>query len=314
LPQGEGDKKIRIPVILGPTAVGKTRVSVGIAAGCGLEIVSCDSRQIYKRMDIGTAKPSAADLASVKHWMVDIVEPSEVYSAFRYAQDASRIIRERVAAGRAVMVCGGSGLYYQALSRGIGPQVAADPLIRRKYEEMAASKGREAVWERLNVIDPAAARSSHASNLVRNIRALEVFETMGAPLSELKRRAVPPPDMEFLVIKPALPRPVLYGRIDRRVDAMVKQGLLEEFRSLLAAGYGRGSPGLRCVGYRELFDAEDGAIDLQTAIDRIKQNTRHYAKRQLTWLRHRVSGTEIDLTDTNAQARVAGLVSEFLRR
>jgi tRNA A37 N6-isopentenylltransferase MiaA len=191
LPQDAGDKKIRVPVILGPTAAGKTRVSVGIAAECGLEIVSCDSRQVYRHMDIGTAKPSPGELASVKHWMVDIVEPSEPYSAFRYASDASGIIRLAASEGRAVMVCGGSGLYFQALSCGIGPQVAADRGIRKKYEDMAARAGREAVWERLKAVDPSTARSSHLSNLVRNIRALEVFETMGAPLSELKKLAAP---------------------------------------------------------------------------------------------------------------------------
>jgi tRNA dimethylallyltransferase len=314
LPSDAGDKKIRVPVLLGPTAVGKTRFAMDIAAEQGCEIVSCDSRQIYKYMDIGTAKPSPEELATVKHWLVDIVPPSEGYSAFRYAQDAARIIRERAAAGMAIIVCGGSGLYFQALSHGLGPQVAADPGIRRHYEDLAAQQGREAVWERLKKVDPVAARSSHAGNLTRNIRALEVFETMGVPLSELKKNAAPPQDIEFSVIVLGLSRASLYERINKRVDAMIKQGLWDEFRSLRNRGYDRSAPGLRCVGYRELLEVEENAIDLQTAIERIKQNTRHFAKRQLTWLRHQVAGTPVDMAAENAQVDAARCVSAFLRR
>jgi tRNA dimethylallyltransferase len=287
-------------------------LAIGIAEGLGLEIISCDSRQIYKRMDIGTAKPSAAERASVKHWLVGIIEPSEKYSAFRFAHDASRIIRERAAGGRAVMVCGGTGLYFQALKNGIGPQVAADPQIRKRYAEMAERQGREAVWQRLKEVDPEAAQSSHAENLVRNIRALEVFETMGMTLSELKKRAVPPGDFEFHVIVPTLPRPLLYERINRRVDEMIQRGLWDEFQSLRAAGFTRESPGLGCMGYRELFDVEEKKTDLQSAIELIKRNTRNYAKRQLTWLRHQLRGTEVDMTDAGAQDRILREVSGFL--
>jgi tRNA dimethylallyltransferase len=299
---------VTVPVLLGPTAVGKTGCAVRIAKDLGLEIVSCDSRQVYKRMDIGTAKPSPGELAAVKHWMVGIVEPSERYSAFRYATDASRIIRERARDGTSVMLCGGSGLYFQALSGGIGPQVAADPDIRRKYTDMAAHDGKEAVWERLKAVDPAAALLSHAGNLVRNIRALEVFETMGVPLSELKKKAVPPPDLRFRTVVLTLPRPVLYERINKRVDKMVQHGLWDEFRTLRSLGYDRASPGLSCLGYKELFDVEEKKTDLQIAIERIKQNTRHYAKRQLTWLRHQVDGVEIDMSDSDAPARIRNLI------
>lgn len=303
---------VTVPVILGPTAVGKTGSAVRIARELGLEIVSCDSRQVYKRMDIGTAKPSPGELAVVKHWMVGVVEPSERYSAFRYAADASRIIRERARDGAAVMLCGGSGLYFQALSGGIGPQVAADPDIRRRYADMAERDGREAVWERLKEIDPAAARSSHASNLVRNIRALEVFETTGVPLSELKKQAVPPKDLVFRTIVLTLPRPELYERINKRVDEMVQHGLWDEFQALRGLGYDRTSPGLLCPGYRELFDVEEKRTDLHSAIERIKQNTRHYAKRQLTWLRHQVKGAEIDMAGADAQDRTLRYISDFL--
>jgi tRNA dimethylallyltransferase len=303
---------VTVPVILGPTAVGKTSCAVRIGKELGLEIVSCDSRQVYKRMDIGTAKPSPAELAAVKHWMVGIVEPSERYSAFRYAQDASRIIRERAREGAAVVLCGGSGLYFQALSGGIGPQVAADPDIRRRYADMAALEGRETVWERVKAVDPATALSSHAGNLARNIRALEVFETMGVPLSELKKHAVPPQDLRFRILVLNIPRQELYERINNRVDEMVKRGLWDEFRSLRNLGYDRTSPGLGCLGYKELFDVEDKKVDLHSAIERIKQNTRHYAKRQLTWLRHQVDGVEIDMSDDNGMSEIRRCVSAWL--
>ena len=305
---------VTVPVLLGPTAVGKTAYAVRIADELGLEIVSCDSRQVYKRMDIGTAKPSPGELAAVKHWMVGIVEPSERYSAFRYALDASRIIRERARDGKAVMLCGGSGLYFQALSGGIGPQVAADPDIRRRYTDMAAHVGREAVWERLKAIDPATAFSSHAGNLVRNIRALEVFETMGVPLSELKKQAVPPQDLRFRTIVLTLPRPELYRRINDRVDAMARRGLWDEFQTLRRLGYDRTSPGLGCLGYKELFDVEEKKADLHSAIERIKQNTRHYAKRQLTWLRHQVNGVEIVLSDADASDRIRNLIVAWQKK
>jgi tRNA dimethylallyltransferase len=313
LPPGADSKKIRIPVILGPTAVGKTRLAVSIAHTLGLDIVSCDSRQVYKYMDIGTAKPSPDDLAIVKHWMIDIVDPSQQYSAFAFGSEASRIIRRCAAGGKNVMVCGGSGLYFHALARGIGPQVAADPEIRRRYTDLASVEGREAVWLRLKAVDPATALSSHASNLARNIRALEVFETMGAPLSELKTHALPPQDLEFSIVVPTLPRPVLYDRINRRVEDMVRQGLWDEFQALRARGFDRQSPGLLCPGYRELFDVEEKVVDLPEATGRIQQNTRHYAKRQLTWLRHQVTGTEVDLIDEDAPAYVLRHVSDFLK-
>jgi tRNA dimethylallyltransferase len=263
-------------------------------------------------MDIGTAKPSAEERASVKHWLVDVVDPSEQYSAFRFAADAARTVRERAKAGVAVMVCGGTGLYFQALARGLGPRVGPDPEIRGRYAGIAEQQGKQAVWELLRKVDPETAGSSHPENLVRNIRALEVFDCLGAPLSELKKHAAPPDDIEFRTFVLELPRSVLYSRIDKRVDEMVERGLWEEFESLRARGYSRSSPGLRCVGYRELFDVEEKRIDLQTAIGLIKRNTRHFAKRQLTWLRHQVGETAADMTDGAAQETILRCVSDFL--
>jgi tRNA dimethylallyltransferase len=305
------NEKIRVPVLLGPTASGKSDAALYACGRLGCEIVSCDSRQIYKKMDIGTAKPSQEESGRVRHWMIDIIEPDQKYSAFNYAQDAAAIIRERVAAGKRVIVCGGSGLYFQCLSQGIGPQVAEDKELREHYRAIAEKQGADRVYAELAAVDPAAASQSHASNLKRNIRALEVYHSTGIPFSELKKRTSPPDDIVFNIIVLFRPREELYSRINARVDDMMKKGLWEEFQSLRSQGYDKRSPGLFCVGYRELFDVEENKATLAQAVDKIKQNTRNYAKRQITWFRHQVKGREVEAGET-AKEVIAKAIEEFL--
>jgi len=303
--------KIRVPVLLGPTASGKSAFAVELCRRLGLDLLSCDSRQIYRGMDIGTAKPSGEDLARVRHWMIDIVNPDVRYSAHEFAAEALRIIRERAARGTGVLVCGGSGLYYQALSGGLGPSVAADPAVRDSYHALAQRGGKQAVFDRLVAVDPVTAAASHVSNLQRNIRALEVFHATGKPFSQLKQAAQPPADMAFEVVLLSPERKTLYQRIDSRVDAMMKQGLLDEFRTLRERGYAERSPGMLCVGYREFFAFERNEESLDSAVDMIKQDTRNYAKRQITWFRHQVKGRELT-SGANAVADLTEIVSKFL--
>jgi tRNA dimethylallyltransferase len=279
------NEKTRVPVLLGPTASGKSDVALYACGRLGCEIVSCDSRQIYRKMDIGTAKPTREESGRVRHWMIDIIDPDRKYSAFNYAQDAAAVIRERAEAGRPVLVCGGSGLYFQCLSQGIGPQVAEDKELREHYHAIAEKQGADRVYAELAAVDPVTASQSHASNLKRNIRALEVYHSTGVPFSELKKRTSPPDDFVFDIMVLSRPREELYSRIDARVDDMMKKGLWEEFQSLCGQGYDRRSPGLFCVGYRELFDVEEKKATLAEAVEKIKQNTRNYAKRQITWFR-----------------------------
>jgi tRNA dimethylallyltransferase len=302
--------KIPVPVLLGPTASGKSAIAQAVCERLGCDLLSCDSRQIYRRMDIGTAKPSPGDMARVRHWMVDIVDPGEKYSAFAFARDAGARIRERAAQGKRVMVCGGTGLYFQALCAGLGPQAPEDPALREKYKALAAAQGRQAVFDELLAADPLTAAASHASNLQRNIRALEVFHSTGRPLSELKKRAAGPEDIVFDVVVLSQDRETLYRRIDGRVDAMMNNGLLDEFHSLLRQGYDQRSPGLLCVGYREFFAFDKGEATLEQVVDKIKQDTRNYAKRQITWFRHQVRGREV-AADPCACETVISQVKEF---
>ncbi len=305
--------KILVPVLLGPTASGKSAIAQSVCERLGCDLLSCDSRQIYRHMDIGTAKPSPEDRARVRHWMVDVVDPGERYSAFAFARDACALIRERAAQGKRVMVCGGTGLYFQALCAGLGPQAPEDPALREKYKALAAAQGRQAVYNELLAVDPVTAAASHASNLQRNIRALEVYHATGTPLSELKKRAAGPEDIAFDVMVLSHDRETLYRRIDSRVDTMIEDGLLNEFHSLLRQGYDQRSPGLLCVGYREFFAFDRGEATLEQAVDKIKQDTRNYAKRQITWFRHQVLGREV-VAAPCASETVMSQVKEFCGR
>jgi tRNA dimethylallyltransferase len=295
----DSPSKVHIPVLLGPTATGKTGFALRLALDLGMEILSCDSRQIYRTMDIGTAKPTADERSSVRHWMIDVASPNEAYSCYQYAEESLRIIRERNAAGVPVLICGGTGLYYKALSEGMGPAIPANPEYRELLMHKVDTGGTIGIFDELMQVDPITAGSSHPSNVQRNIRALEVFHLTGIPLSKLKKQAQPPQDMEFLVTIGSLPRSVLYDRINSRVDSMACSGLWNEFCSLRKAGLTYVSPGLQCVGYKELFDVENATVTMQQALETIKQNSRHYAKRQMTWFRHQVSGSIIDLVEEN---------------
>jgi len=303
-------EKITVPVILGPTSVGKTSFVLRAAEALGYEIVSCDSRQIYRRMDIGTAKPSPLDRERVKHWMIDILEPSESYSAFAFAAEARRIIRGARESGKKILICGGTGLYYYVTLEGSDRLDEADPDLRERLQEEARAVGAERMHERLAEADPEAASKIHPNNLQRVLRALDIFYRKGEPLSALQKGGRRPDGIDFRAVVINRPRDVLYARINRRVDAMVEAGLADEFMRLRAMGYGERSPGMVCVGYRELFGAERGEIGLDRAVELIKQNTRRYAKRQMTWFRNKTKCENIDVTDENGDF----LMDWFARR
>jgi tRNA dimethylallyltransferase len=292
--------RIHVPVLLGPTAAGKTAIALHLARARGWEIVSCDSRQLYRSMDIGTAKPLQEERGRVRHWLVDVLDPQERYSAAAFVNDAGSIIRGRAAEGVTTLVCGGTGLYFESLRKGIGPQVATDPALRDALIRRAAEEGSAALHRELSEKDPEAAAQIHANNVHRVVRALAVYQQTGRRISELKRFAVPPRDMAFAVAVLMPPRAVLYERINRRVDAMAHQGLWEEFMALRGRGYDERTPGLRCVGYQELFAVERGECSLDEAVEKIKQNSRRYAKRQITWFRAHHSGAETVWNDDEA--------------
>jgi tRNA dimethylallyltransferase len=275
--------RIIVPVLLGPTASGKTAIALPIAQSAGWEIISCDSRQVYRYMDIGTAKPLREERGRVRHWLIDVLDPSEQYSAAAFTQDALNVIRTRAKKGMVTLVCGGTGLYFESLRRGIGPQVASDPEIRETITKRAAEKGSAALHKELREKDPEAAASIHPNNVQRVVRALAVYSQTGQRISELKRLAAPPADIDFIVVALMPPRAALYERINARVEAMLDRGLWEEFTALRGRGYDERSPGLRCVGYQELFAVEQGVMSINEAAEKIKRNSRRYAKRQITW-------------------------------
>ncbi len=287
-------KKITVPVILGPTAVGKTQLALELAARFGYEIISCDSRQIYRHMDIGTAKPGTDQLDNVVHWFVNIINPDQSYSAHHFAQKALKIIREKDSCGKKVLICGGTGLYFYTLSRGIGVREESDTQIRTGLQQRVATEGAQALYDELSRIDPQSASKLHPNDLQRIIRALEVFYKSGKPLSLLQEISNPPSDIDFVTCIVTCSRDILYHRINLRVDGMMSAGLFDEFRLLQALGFNHNSPGMQCVGYRELFAVQRRELNLSDAIEKIKQNTRNYAKRQFTWFRNKSKGTHLD--------------------
>ena len=303
---------IRIPVILGPTAVGKTETVLKLASEFNAEIISCDSRQIYRYMDIGTAKPLSQQTKETTHWMIDIINPSEHYSAFNYSQDALTIIRTRSKENKTLFICGGTGLYFRTLREGPGPLVGADLAFREKYLEKAHEEGNESIHRELRRYDPETASRLHPNDIQRVIRALQVYHQTGDPLSSYREKKTAPPDIEFFALILTLPRNKLYDRINRRVEQMLSHGLWDEFCSLIDSGYTSTDPGMQCVGYKELFDVKRNIGTIAEAAQKIKQNTRNYAKRQITWFRNKENGLYVDMAYPSAYIKIKEAILKFL--
>jgi tRNA dimethylallyltransferase len=272
-------------VIAGPTASGKTAQAIRIAKRVGGEIVSADSQQVYRSFDIGTAKPSAAELAEVRHHLIDVAEPSEDFSAARFQALADAAIADISGRGKRVVVAGGTGLYLRILLHGVVPAPPADPALRAALEEEAERNGREGLWRRLEAVDPESAARVHKTDLVRIVRALEIHALTGTPASALRREhgfAQERYPYQMFVLDP--PREALYAAIDARTRGMFEQGLVEEVRSLLSRGLGGAAP-MGSVGYAQALDHVEGRLSLDAAIEGAARETRRYAKRQLTWFR-----------------------------
>lgn len=284
-----------IPVICGPTASGKTGVAVKLAERHPIEIVGADSRQIIRKLDIGTAKPTSAERQAAPMHLIDIIEPGGRYSAFRFIDDAEETVAAILRRSHIPVVVGGTGLYLRALSEGI-VEIDDDNLeIRRRLEKQMQEEGPEAMHDRLRKIDPLEAEQVHPNNQIRVIRALELFYLTGRCKSELVHTEVyrrPAYDYQFYRLMP--PRAGLYERINHRVEQMLAEGLLDEIRGLIDQGLGKAMRESRVIGYTELLDYLEGHRSYDEAVSLIKQNTRRYAKRQYTWLRHQVEGPVFD--------------------
>lgn len=278
--------KPHIVCVVGPTASGKTAYAIELARNRGGEIVSCDSMQIYKYMNIGTAKPTAAERAAVSHHMIDFVDPNINYSVADYVSDAGKCISEILSRGRLPVLCGGTGLYADSLINGIEfSEQKRDDEYREALYKLAEEKGCEYIHGLLEKADPIEAEKVHANNLKRVIRALEICKTTGMTKTEADRLAVREPAYDAEMYGLSLPREVLYDRINRRVDLMIEKGLEAEVRQLIDMGIRRNSTAMQAIGYKEMVRYIDGECDLNTAVQDIKRESRRYAKRQLTWFK-----------------------------
>lgn len=278
----------KLIVLGGPTASGKTKLGVQLCQALGGEVVSADSMQIYRGMDIGTAKPSLAEREGIPHHMLDVADPWEDYSVARYVQEASRCVDDIVARGKIPVIVGGTGLYIEALCRGqVFAEFFPESPHRKALQEEAARIGSLPLWERLHTVDPARAAQLHPNDEKRIIRALEVFLDTGKPLSEHNREkaATPPRYARVMLGLNFASRADLRARIDQRVDEMLEQGLLEELRRLLDAGLSPSSTAMQAIGYKELLGVLTKGESRAAAAEEIKLRSRQYAKRQLTWFR-----------------------------
>jgi tRNA dimethylallyltransferase len=277
-------EKIKIVIITGPTASGKTGLAMELAGIFGGEIVSADSMQVYRYMDIGTAKPSKHERNDVPHHGIDIVDPDEDYSAARFRTDAMEAIKEIDSRGKKVFVVGGTGLYIRALTKGLFEGPGSVPELRERFLRQAELNGRVSLYEELLEVDPAAASDIHPNNLPRIIRALEVYQVTNRPISEFqKTHAFKEEPFCYLKIGLKKTRDVLYRDIERRVDRMMEEGLASETRNLIRMGYSGDLKPMQGLGYKEMVQYISGECTLAEAVSQIKTNSRRYAKRQMTW-------------------------------
>lgn len=276
--------------ITGPTASGKTALSLDLAERMAGEIISCDSMQIYKGMDIGTAKATAEERARVPHHLIDFLSPTENYSVESYRASAIECAREITERGRLPIFVGGTGLYIDSVSRALSQDAPeSDPEYRERIlSEIKNDEDITALWERLRAVDPDSAEKIHKNNIKRVIRALEIYDATGKPKSLLDKESQSADGEVFvgMITIDFHSRELLYGRVDKRVDIMMREGLLDEVRGLYDAGLLSSGTASAAIGYKELVEYIEGRCALDEAVESLKLATRRYAKRQLTWFRH----------------------------
>ena len=297
--------------IVGPTAVGKSALALKLARTFDGEILSADSRQVYRYMDIGTAKPSVHERAQVHHHLIDILDPDQRYSLALFLDLARRAIQDTHSRKVLPIVVGGTGQYIWALLEGWQvPRVPADPALREMLEQEAGTDGGTSLYQRLRVVDPQAADRIDPRNLRRVIRALEVYHSAGTPASQLRRKETPP--YRCLVIGLTISRKALHLSIDRRVDSMMSNGLVDEVRSLIERGYSPDLPAMSSMGYKQIRTHLEGGITLEQAVQRTKYETHRFARQQHTWFR--LDDPRIEWLEPGPETEAAAktLVERFL--
>ncbi len=300
-------------ILAGPTAVGKTAASIRLAKAIGAEIISADSMQVYRHMDIGSAKIRLEEMEGVPHYLIDVLEPEEEFNVVRFQQMAKAAAEEIYAKGKIPLVAGGTGFYIQALLYDIDfTENDGDTSYRRSLEKTAEEKGGEYLHAMLREADPKAAEEIHPHNIKRMIRALEFHHQTGGKISEhneAEREKSSPYDFAYFVLTDERSR--LYERIDRRVDKMMEEGLLEEVRYLKERGVKRESTAMQGLGYKELYAYLDGECTLEEAVRIIKRDTRHFAKRQLTWFKRE---RDVIWADKSVIGQSDDAVVDFMRK
>jgi tRNA dimethylallyltransferase len=301
----------RLMAIVGPTGVGKSRLALHLAQAFDGEIVSADSRQVYRYMDIGTAKPSPEERALVPHYLIDIVNPDEEFSLAQYQQLAYRAIGDIHQRGKLALLVGGTGLYVWSVLDGWRiPPVASDPVFRRNLEEKATRVGSDELYQELAQLDPVAAQKIDPRNVRRTIRALEVHRVAKVPISRLQDKIAPP--FHTLIIGLTTDRAELYRRIDLRVDEMIQRGLVDEVKRLVSRGYDSNLPAMSGIGYKQIGMFLRGELSLAAAIHQIKFETHRLARHQYSWFR--LKDDRIRWLDmrSNMDSQIMTLLGEFI--
>ncbi len=304
-------EKPKIIVLCGPTGIGKTSTGIEIAGAFNGEIISADSMQVYRYMDIGTAKPTPDERARVHHHLIDIIDPIESFDAAQFAKSAHKVIIELHGRGITPFVVGGTGLYIKALVHGLFHAKPADKNIRMRLKKEAVVRGTDFIYKRLSECDPDSAERIHPNDTYRIIRALEIYETTEKAISKYHREHKFA-DSPFKVLKIGLQinRDALYDRINRRVDAMVDAEFVDEVKGLLEKGYSTDLKSMQAIGYRHMIEFIEGRISWDEALRTLKRDTRRYAKRQLTWFR---TDPEIEWIEPEQVKDIHELIKSFLR-
>ena len=306
--------KNKVIAIVGPTGVGKTETSLRLAKLTNSEIISCDSMQIYKGMDIGTAKATADEMKSVPHHLIDIKEPYEAYSVCEYVKDAKKCLEDIFLRGKNVMLVGGTGLYVDSFIKDTDyTETASDDTIRKELSLYALENGNQALHQLLFEIDPESAEAIHPNNVKRVIRAIEYFRLSGEKISDHnKKTALSVSPYDYVYIGLTRNRDELYERIDKRVDIMIKSGLMDEVFSLWKKGCTRDMTSMQALGYKELIHYIEGRCTLNEAIRILKRDSRHYAKRQLTWFGRNKNIKWINLSEIKSADEAVKLACRYI--
>ncbi|WP_394583699.1 tRNA (adenosine(37)-N6)-dimethylallyltransferase MiaA [Cytobacillus firmus] len=291
-------EKEKLAVLIGPTAVGKTKLSILLAKRFNAEIISGDSMQIYKRMDIGTAKIKEEEMEGIPHHLIDIKNPEESFSAAEFQELVRSKITEITSRGKLPIIVGGTGLYIQSVIYDYQfSDAPSDEEFRKILEERADREGNNVIYEELLEIDPGSAEKIHPNNIRRVIRALEIYHCTGKTMSQYQEKQNPELLYDMALIGLTMDRETLYDRINQRVDIMMQEGLLEEVRSLYDNGL-MDCQSIQAIGYKELYDYFNGRVSFEDAVENLKQNSRRYAKRQLTWFRNKMNVEWFDMSDS----------------